>query len=234
VKRVTWSNSRLNDFEKCKKYFKIKHIDKVPEPPRPLKPGQTEQPNERGTRVHTAGELFVKGGVELVPELHSYAEEFPRLRELYAQGKVSLEGEWAFDDAWRPVGYWSDDVWVRVKLDALVWLNERTVLAIDYKTGKKYGNEFKHAEQMALYQLAVFLKYPEVETVHVELWYVDQDDLTRQVYSRRQGERYIKPYTVRGMAVTTCTDFPPAANQHACRFCYYGQKKGIGLCTSEI
>jgi hypothetical protein len=234
VKTRAWSNSRLTDFEKCKYYFQLKHIDKVPEPQRPLKPGQVEQPNERGTRVHNAAELFVKNpGVELAPELEKFRDLFELLRAAHAEGKVSLEGEWGFNDAWEPVGYWSDDVWVRLKLDSLVRFDDKTACAIDYKTGKKDGNEFKHAEQMALYQLGCFMKYPELEVVHVELWYLDQDELTHQVYTRKQGLRHVKPYTQRGNAVVTCSEFPPNPNQFSCRFCMYGAK-GSGVCKSGM
>ena len=81
----SWSFSRLDVFEKCAYRTKLAYLDKIPEPARPLKPGTTEQPNDRGTRIHEAGELFVKGGVELIDELKTFAEEFERLRLWYAK-----------------------------------------------------------------------------------------------------------------------------------------------------
>ena len=64
-----WSYSRLVDFEQCKLRAKLKYIDRIPEPARPLPPGKTEHANDRGTRIHDAAERFVRGGVELIPEL---------------------------------------------------------------------------------------------------------------------------------------------------------------------
>jgi hypothetical protein len=58
--RRTWSPSTLKDFERCKLYYKLKRLDKVAEPARELKPGQTEAPNSRGDRIHKLGEDFVK------------------------------------------------------------------------------------------------------------------------------------------------------------------------------
>jgi hypothetical protein len=55
----SWSYSKLTDFEKCKKYFWLKHEEKVPEPERPLPPGKTEHANDRGTRVHTSCEEYI-------------------------------------------------------------------------------------------------------------------------------------------------------------------------------
>src|SRR5690348_7082441 len=116
----TASYSRLVVFEQCKLRAKLAYIDKIPEPPRPLPPGKTEHANDRGTRIHEAAELYVRGGVELVPELDSFRTEFGVLRALYAAGKVSVEGEWAVDRDWSPVAWNSSDVFYRLKLDSFV------------------------------------------------------------------------------------------------------------------
>ena len=169
-----WSYSRLVDFEQCKLRAKLKYIDRIPEPVRPLPPGKTEHANDRGTRIHDAAERFVRGGVELLPELKSFATEFHDLRNKYEHGMVSLEGEWAVNKDWEPVAWGDKDAWARIKLDAFVRLSKTHAVVIDYKTGKKFGNEIKHAEQTQLYQLAAFLRYPELETIDVELWYTDR------------------------------------------------------------
>lgn len=228
-----WSFSRLSEFEKCKLRAKLLFIDKLEEPKRPLPPGKTEYANDRGTRVHTAAEAFVRGGIELIEELHKFRPEFEKLREQYAQGLVSLEEEWAFNDAWQPTGWFSADCWARIKCDATVLAEDRHLVVIDHKTGKKTGNEIKHAEQMALYQLAAFLRNPEIEKVTVELWYLDQDDLSRSVYTREQGMRHLKRFNERGLAMTTEEDFQPNPNPYTCRFCMFGPK-GSGVCTVGV
>src|SRR6056300_1255053 len=129
------SFSRLQDFEKCKLLAKLKYIDKIPEPERPLPPGKTEHANDRGTRVHDAAELFVRGGVELIPELEKFSDEFHELRDLFKKDRVQLEGEWAVDLNWSPVAWNSADAWCRMKLDALVFDEDKThARVIDYKT----------------------------------------------------------------------------------------------------
>ena len=60
----SWSHSKLMDFEKCKKYFWLKHDQRIPEPERPLPPGKTEHANDRGTRVHQSCEDFVTGKIK--------------------------------------------------------------------------------------------------------------------------------------------------------------------------
>lgn len=228
-----WSYSRLTVFEQCKLRAKLAYIDRIPEPPRPLPPGKTEQPNDRGTRVHDAGERFVKGGIELIPELRTFRPEFERLRELYKEGKVALEGEWAVDVEWSPVAWRSSDAWGRIKLDAFVRLSKTHGVVIDYKTGQKFGNEIKHAEQCQLYQLAAFLRFPELEVIDVELWYTDQDDITHMRYTREQGMRFFRNFDNRGHAMTDAIDFPANPNMFSCKWCPYGPA-GTGHCQKGI
>ena len=234
-KRLTaWSYSRLSTFEQCKRWAKLAYLDKIPEPPRPLPPGKTEHANDRGTRIHEAAEMFVKGGVDLIEELKAFEEEFHQLRELYETGVVSLETEWAFTENWEPTAWMSKDCWARIKPDALVFSEDgKSATLIDYKSGKKRGNEIKHLEQCQLYQLAAFLRNPDLEVVTTELWYLDQNDMSTVTYTRKQGLRYLKNFENRGRALTTEEDFPPNPNMYSCRWCPFGPK-GTGHCTVGI
>jgi hypothetical protein len=228
-----WSHSRLNIFEQCKLRAKLAFIDKIPEPPRPLPAGKTEHANDRGTRIHTAAELFVQGGVELIPELETFRAELTILRALYAVGKVSLEGEWAVDKDWLPCAWNSDTAWARIKLDAMVFLTPKHGVVIDYKSGKRAGNEVKHTEQGQLYQLAAFMRYPELEVIDVEFWYTDVDELHHVQYTKRQGLRYLKGYTARGTAMVTADVFPPSPSIFNCKWCPYGPT-GTGHCDKGV
>lgn len=275
----SWSHSKLGDFEKCKFLAYLKHDLKVPEPERPLPPGKTEHANDRGTRVHDNCEQYVRGNIN---ELCIEAEKFfgPQLdmmRILYAEGKVSLEGEWAMNNSWEPCSWGGDWVsvdmpdkdeptievqklpqkhrvfggiyivgtgkkaaafmwvpaWLRLKLDACVFLDDTQAIVIDYKTGRKFGNEAKHAEQLHLYQLVTFLRYPKLEKVTVELWYLDQDEVTSSTFTRAQGLRFKANFHRRGEALVTCTDFPPNPNVHSCKWCQYGPWNG-GQCQVGV
>ena len=194
---------------------------------------KTEHANDRGTRIHDAAERFVRGGVELLPELKSFSTEFHDLRNKYEHGMVSLEGEWAINKNWEPVAWGDRDAWARIKLDAFVRLSKTHAVVIDYKTGRKFGNEIKHAEQTQLYQLAAFLRYPELETIDVELWYTDQDDLTHMKYTRSQGMRFFQNFNQRGIAMTSAKEFPPSPNVFACKWCPYGPR-GTGDCDKGV
>lgn len=220
----TWSYSRLSVFEQCPLRARLAYVDKIPEPARPLPAGKIEHPNERGTRIHTGAELYVTKDVELLPELVPFKEEIDQLKALFKDGKVSVEGEWAYDSEWVPTSWLSDTAWLRMKLDAMVHISDTAAAVIDHKTGKKSGNEIKHAEQGQLYQLGAFMRFPKLEKVTVEFWYIDQDDITRHDFTREQGMKFFNSLNERAKRMTDATFFPPKPNIYNCRWCPYGPR----------
>ena len=104
------------------------------------------------------------------------------------------------------------------------------------------GNTFQtrstlHGEQLQLYQLACFLRFPELEVVHTELWYFDHDELTSRTFQRHQGLRFKQNWDTRGNAITTCLEFPPNPNRWSCQYCPYGKPEngfpeGTGHCAA--
>lgn len=237
MKKITaGSHSRLTVFESCKARANFAYVQFIKEPPRPLPPGKTEHANDRGTRIHFAAEKFVQGGVELIPELQAFAPEMHQLRTMYAQGLVSLEGEWAFDAKWEPVAWRSSNAWMRIKTDVIAFTSLTSAVVIDYKTGKRWGNEVKHAEQAQLYQLGAFIRYPKLKKVRVELWYTDRDELHPMEYRRDQGLRFAAGIEKRMLRMTEEEDFPPNPNAHTCRFCPYKPTElgGTGHCSVGV
>lgn len=227
----SWSFSSLMDFEKCKFYTYLKRVQKIPEPERPLPPGKTEHANDRGSRIHDSAEQFVRGKMKFNPELRAFETEFNAMQALFKQGQVSLEGEWGMSSGWEPAEW--KDAWLRLKLDALVFKSAHEAVAIDYKTGRKFGNEVKHSEQLQLYQLVTFLRYPQLETIHTELWYLDQDDITSMTFQRHQGLRFRAKWDMRASKMVGATEFPANPNIFTCKFCMYGPK-GSGVCERGV
>ena len=216
-----WSFSRLAVFQQCKLRAKLQFVDKIPEPERPLPKGKTEHANVRGSRVHDEAEKYVRGNGEFPREASKFRLEFDKLQELFDKGRVSLEGDWGVDADWAPTGWRDENIWGRIKLDALVHMSDTEAVVIDYKTGRRFGNEIKHAEQNQLYQLATFLRYPKIQKVTAELWYLDQDELHSMVFSRAQGLRFFNGINNKATEMTTAVSFPPSPNIFACKYCPY-------------
>lgn len=228
----SWSFSRLMDFEACPYKAKLKIIDKIPEPERPLPPGKTEHANDRGSRIHLECELFVQDKGPMPVEMKHFEAELKSLRDHFRKGRVSLEGEWGFNKDWQPTDW--KMAWLRVKLDVCTTLTPQHVAVIDYKTGKRFGNEIKHGEQLQMYALSVFLRYPQVEHVTAELWYPDVNDLASLDIVRPVGMRFLKPFDKRGRKMTEATEFPPNPNAHSCKYCPYHPARGTGDCQYGV
>lgn len=227
------SHSRLSKFETCPYQAKLAYVDKIPEPDRgPPPKGLTEWHNDRGSRIHDSAEHFVRGNEKtLVPELENFRAEYLNLRKRFTRDpdSVVMEDMWYFDRDWVPLPDttepWSPDIYMRVKLDALVFLSPTDAVVIDYKTGKRFRNEIKHAEQCQLYQLAAFLRYPKLQHITTELWYLDIDEVYTMKFRRDQGLRFFRNWEQRMINMTTETEFPARPSTHTCFFCPY--KEGL-------
>lgn len=213
----SWSFSALKTFEACPYRTYISKVKRIPEPSGPAA--------DRGSKIHDLAENYVNGNIEKLPaELNKFENEFVELRKLHEAGQVELEGEWGFTIDWEPTHWLNDFCWLRVKLDALVKENETSARVIDYKTGKRYGNELTHSQQCLLYAIASFMRHPELEYVKTELWYLDQEETATFNYTREEAMEFLPGFHTRGIAMTTCVDFDPKPHKETCRWCSY--KKG--------
>ena len=228
------SFSKLGDFEKCKFLAYLKHDARIPEPERPLPPGKTEHANDRGTRYHTNCEEYVLGhDVALLPDIDAaFGPQLDLMRHLHTEGLVSLEGQWGYELDWT-VNPDRGKSRIRVKLDAIVFHSDEQATVIDYKTGRKFGNEIKHNEQLRFYAMASFMRYPKLQKVSAELWYLDQNDTTVMSMTRMQGLAFRQNFDRRIKDLTSCTEFPPNPNKFSCKWCQYGPWNG-GQCQKGV
>ena len=231
TKSPSWSFSRLQEFAKCKHLYFLKHLQKIPEPERQLKPGQTEFANDRGTRIHTNCEEYVRGiHDDLCPEANKhFGMHMDFLRAMYDDGMVEMEEEWAFDREWE-ITPWEKG-WVRMKVDVLVHWSETHASVIDLKTGRIYGNEISHAQQLQLYAVSTFLRYPKLEHVTVGDMYIDHGELVERAFTRQQALRFKKNFHDRGVEVTDNTVWTPNPNKYSCQWCPY---KNTEHCTVGV
>lgn len=211
-----WSISALDVFETCAYRTYIAKVKKIPEP--------QGAAASRGEQVHKCAEEYVNGlRHDLIPELKKYESEFEALKGEYLLGKVEQEGEWGFTIDWAKTGWMSPDVWARVKLDAYVQVSATEARVIDFKTGKKFGNELKHNQQGLLYAIAAFMRDLELQFATVEFWYTDQKltDMTKKTYTRDQALMFLPGFHNRGVKMTTETEFEPNPSKINCLWCSF-------------
>lgn len=157
-----WSFSRYNDYQRCPAFFKYKHIDKLPVPDHPAM--------ARGKEIHEKAAGFLQGTLNELPEELSWFDDM--MIELRGMDPI-VEQQWGFDRKWQPTGWFANDTWLRVVLDAGVVYDDNTGVVVDHKTGKKYGD---NQEQMELFALAFMQRYPQTREVETRLWYLDSGD----------------------------------------------------------
>ena len=143
-----------------------------------------------------------------------------------AQLSTTVEEDWAFDMGWKPSPWFGQETWGRYKIDAYIKHDDYTVV-IDFKTGRYAGNEESHEAQCALYAVATAHRFPEIDNIQAELWYLDHNKITRHTYTKEQIEERKKEFTARAFSLTEAIEFPTTPSENACRWCYFGKE---GMC----
>jgi CRISPR/Cas system-associated exonuclease Cas4 (RecB family) len=221
----SWSFSRLDTYETCPYRAKLQFVDKLPEPER-----KPDHPAARGDRIHKGGELFVRGEGELQPEFKDFAPQMQKLRQLYIEGKVEVEQDWNYDDAWQPTT--EKYPWLRIKTDVWVSPDPSFGIVIDHKSGRKFGNEIKHTQQTQLYALGAFLRNPDLDRVTTEIWYVDQNDTLSLDYHRDNALKLVGSWERRAGRMLEDTMFKPRPGP-GCKYCPYSPR-GTGACPVGV
>lgn len=213
---TAWSYSRYSDYKQCPAKFMYKHLMKLPDP------GNAAM--DRGNQIHKMAEKFIQGKIDLPPELVNVREELEYCKDNFA----TPEESWGFTNTWdwigRP-GWFGDDVWLRAKTDVRLLYEDNTLLLGDWKTGKKY---YANEEQIELFALAGYRRFPMVEEVDTRLWYTDQppdDNEIQRVYKVKELLVIQKEWTKRVVPMFRDRRFAPTPNDW-CGRCAFGVSKG--------
>lgn len=213
----TWSYSARKVFEDCAYRSYLERVKKLAT--------SSSSAANRGTAIHEEAENYVNGTIgDLPASLKKFTSEFNELRRGFADGLVELEGDWGFTLEWEPTGWMAPDVWARIKLDVLVLEDEQSARVIDHKTGKAWGNEVPHSQQALLYAIATFLRYPNLQYIKTEMWYLDHGKTMEKSYTREQAMIFLPSQYQRAIAMTTAKVFDPSPNKQTCRWCDFKNK----------
>lgn len=227
---INWSFSKLIMYEGCPMRFKLKYIDRMPEPPQP-----PDSPLERGSRIHDNLELFIKGEATLKNEakaLDKFEPAMQHLKMLYAEGMAVAEDDWWFNADWDPCE--RKEVWLWSKLDFNVQdIPNRHTIVGDYKSGKSGYKTVEHIQQTQLYAATACLRQEWAETATAELWYVDEGWVRTSTYTREQALRYVGRFDQRVQRLYNDRFFRPNANRITCRWCPFSPR-GTGACPVGV
>lgn len=219
-----WSWSQLSIYETCPLQAKFKYIDRVPEPPR--------KQAMRGDETHKMLEDFVNGKGKLSSEFEHFRGPLQDAAEWPAKNRLTEVKE-MFDSNWQ-LTQDRNQQWLVIKSD-LKLRGDGFSLVVDYKTGKRFGNELKHYQQKQLYGISEVCVNPDVEEVVCEIWYLDlpKDNVWSTTFkpssllaAREQINRRVE---------TMMTDkvFRHRANKETCKWCPYSPR-GNGHCPVGV
>jgi hypothetical protein len=214
VKR--WSYSAYATYSECGFRFKMRYIDKAPEPPSPAM--------ARGTDMHTKAEYWLQGKLTgpLPKSLQKLSAEFRGLRALGEAVKV--EAWWGVTDKWMPQSYGG---WLVGKADAHVADNTELTI-IDHKSGRVYAE--KHEKQASLYSALGAAYYPNVKKINAEFWYLDQGWVLTWSWTQAQALALQKVWGERGNEVMAAKDLSARPGFY-CKWCPYSKEVG-GVCKA--
>ena len=206
-----WSASALKKFETCKYATYLKSVKKCADP--------SGEAANRGTQIHSMAEDYINGTTkfnQMPAELRKFTGLMQDLREKHAEGVVVQEQNWGFDVNWNETGYFDKNIWLRAKLDVFLREDDTSARVIDWKTGKKFGNEIVHAGQGIIYTIATFKRYPELEHLSTEFVYLDHGETTVQRWTRKEAMRLAPRLNIRATKMTSCVSFPPSPGPSQC------------------
>lgn len=220
----SWSFSRYGDYKTCPRKAKLKHLDRVPEPG-----NMPREALDRGSRVHKAGEEYLKADCAVaIPD--GYGKFEVQMRDLRAK-KAKAEEAWGFNEALAPLPDWfHPSTWLRTKVDAYYATARGAVLTIiDFKTGRM-KNVAEYLEQLELYALSGLRRFPKVKTVLTDLWFLDHGQMVGAghddvgIYQRADAERLDKLWRSRTRMMLADTVFAPTPGLH-CKWCPYSKHR---------
>ena len=212
----TWSYSALETYRQCPLRAKLRYIDKIADP--------GNKYSKRGSDIHDQLEKVVKEGAPVPKE----AEFFAPLLYSLAEQNPTCEKMFMFDSNWKH----TDDrnkVWLYVKQDLMVVQPGEFLLTVDYKTGRKDGNEAKHIAQKIIYSIAGWILHPGLPEYIAEMWYIDQKDITSRSFTEDVLEAARARLDREVGKMFEDKIFRPRPSAPVCRFCPYAPRAG-GQC----
>lgn len=208
MSRPAWSFSSVEQYRNCPKQYQEVRILKN------WKEAETEE-RRWGNRVHEALRAALEHGTPLPAGMEVWQKIADQFRAV--KGELHAETQFALDENWKPVTWFSKQAWLRAIIDA-AWLDGRVAKAIDWKTGKpKHGSD-----QLALFALVLFAVYPQVDEVRTKYVWLKNGTATGETFRREDIPRIWNLYATDIMRLENAHGsgvFPPKTSGLCSQWC---------------
>jgi CRISPR/Cas system-associated exonuclease Cas4 (RecB family) len=207
------SFSAISTYETCPASYKFYYLDGI-------KDARPKPAAERGTRLHTACERFLKGEIELEKLSIDFRKIKPALVQLREYQAVAEE-VWMVDINWNYQLEEDANTLIKGVVDIHYIIGD-VLFIYDLKTGRKYP---EHDDQLQLYAAMGAAKYPRVNYVLVAGLYLEGMGHPTS-YTIELMPHLVDFWRVRALAPLEADEFVPTPSVEACRWCPY--KKSLG------
>ena len=176
------SYSSITTFEKCaRKYHRLRILKDVKD--------ESGPEAQYGTDFHLAAEQFVRDDTPMPDRFQSFAPIVKSVKQLPGEKYVELKfGVKRGAEGWEPCGFFDDDVEWRGIADLMV-VNESNGRLLDWKTGK--NATYADIRQLDLMAGAMFVLFPQLETIKGALAYVVSGNLIPKEYYWEDMNQYL-------------------------------------------
>lgn len=224
-----WSYSAKKNYESCPYIFQHKYVFKTKKKEEPK-----DSPLKRGLEQHKKAELFIKDDTALPADFSGLNHYFQDVKEDAYENGYEAEEPLGFDKDWNLTGWYDDNVWLRVSFDLQVDITGDSTRIVDYKTGKKDGNELRHLLQGQLYAVAAIERNPYLESVLIEFVYLDHDKTTSKIWRRPLLEKKKSTWHNIGLKITNDNDLKPSPSKWGCKFCDYSESCEYAISEEDL
>jgi hypothetical protein len=178
---TVWSYSSLNTFKQCpKKYYHLKIARDVKDK------GSTA--TVYGQEVHTAAEEFIRDRKKVPKKFAFINNVLEALDKIEGEKHCELRlGVAKTDEGYKPVDFYSDDVWWRGVAD-LVIINGDTAHSIDYKTSK--NAKYADTKQLDAVAAGLFTHFPQLKRIKSALAFVVSKEFVQKEHVVEKKQEY--------------------------------------------
>lgn len=216
-----WSWSQLSTYRSCPFQARLRYIEREPEPEK-----GPNDPRDRGIAMHKAAEDYLLGEVSTpVRELEPFIEVLDELKS----ANPLVEHTYYLDSLWRQTT--RENAWLKFIPDVHVTIAAN--LTGDWKTGKKFGNEVKHYQQMELYAVGAWCVDPSFDEYLTDLYYIDQKDMVTHVFKPEQLEKARARLDIEANRMMQDKIHTPRPSKQSCKWCPYSPR-GTGACPVGV
>lgn len=239
MKYSPYSFSKQDTYFSCPRKFKYQYIDKI-------KGVSDNRALEKGSYIHEKLENFIMCVDEppfetfifklLNKEEQKECEQivkdvietdfYKKIKQMGEKYKILVEEGFSLvGKNWEPNIYSPkdvDEVIYKGKIDLII-LSGKKAICIDHKTGKYKELQYQSYEQVMLYCIYIFKKYPQIEEIKCFYSYVEHDKRNEKVITRDELQKMEKHFKDKLQKIENDSKFDKNVTK-LCNWCNFRHK----------